>query len=60
MTIPNYVDGIPTEKRRSADRRKLIEAYYSDLWKQLQREGKPHAVFNEFLLRIKITKMGVS
>lgn len=28
MMIPNYVDGTPTEKRRSADCRNLIEVYY--------------------------------
>lgn len=49
MIIPDYVDGIPTEKRRSAERRKLIENYYSELWKQLQRKGKDNTVFNEYL-----------
>ena len=59
MTIPNYVDDTPTEKRRSADCCRLIGAYYSELWKQLRREGKSKAAFNEFLLRIKIAKIGV-
>ena len=49
MVIPNFIDGIPTEKGRSAERRKLIETYYLELWKHLQRERKNNSVYNEFL-----------
>ena len=39
-TLPEYIQGIPTAKYRSRERRSLIAQYYSNLWKQLQRMGK--------------------
>ncbi|MBQ3845314.1 MAG: hypothetical protein II817_10110 [Bacteroidales bacterium] len=48
-TLPEYIQGIPTAKYRSRERRSLIAQYYSNLWKQLQRMGKKNIVFNEYL-----------
>ena len=37
IEIPEYIEGIPTEKKKSSERRGLIESYYESLWKELQR-----------------------
>ena len=47
--LPEYISGIPTAKNRSRERRSLIETYYSNLWKKLQKEGKKNMIFNDFL-----------
>ena len=47
--LPEYVNGIPTAKNRSRERRMLIAKYYSQLWKQLQRERHNNMIFNDFL-----------
>ena len=49
METPEYIEGIPTEKKRSKERFTLIMGYYETLWKQLQRKGLPNAVKNNFL-----------
>jgi hypothetical protein len=49
METPEYIEGIPTEKKRSKERFTLILGYYETLWKPLQREGLPNAVKNKFL-----------
>ena len=46
---PEYVEGIPTEKMKSPERRRLIESYYESLWKELQRENGTNGIFNSFL-----------
>ena len=48
-SIPEYVEGIPTAKKRSRERFELIMNYYKALWKRLQKEGKLNAIKNEFL-----------
>jgi len=47
--LPEYINGIPTAKNRSKERRSLIAKYYSNLWKQLQREGRNNRIYNEYL-----------
>ena len=49
MQIPEYIEGIPTEKKQSKKRVNLIRDYYSKLWKKLQKEGRNNSVFNKFL-----------
>ena len=49
METPEYIEGIPTEKRKGKERFALIMNYYDTLWKQLQRENRPNAVKNKFL-----------
>ena len=47
--LPEYINGIPTAKHRSRERRSLIAKYYSNLWKKLQKEGRKNMIFNDFL-----------
>lgn len=47
--IPEYIEGIPTSKKRSSERFDLIMKYYKNLWKRLQREVKPNSIKNDFL-----------
>ena len=49
MQIPEYIEGIPTEKKRSQERFALIMSYYEKLWKQLQREHNSNFIRNKFL-----------
>ena len=49
MEIPEYIEGIPTEKKRSKERFVLIMGYYDNLWKQLQREDNANFIRNKFL-----------
>ena len=49
MEIPQYVEGIPTEKGKSLERRLLIESSYELLWKELQRESRTNGIFCHFL-----------
>lgn len=49
METPEYVEGIPTEKKRSKERFALIMDYYERLWKQLQRENNSNCIRNKFL-----------
>ena len=47
--IPEYIEGIPTAKWAVKNRRALIDGYYENLWKQLQREVNSNYITNEFL-----------
>ena len=47
--LPEYIEGIPTEKSRSAERRSIIKSFYVNLWKTFQREKRASVVYNEFL-----------
>ena len=58
--IPEYVEGIPTEKKKSPERRSLIESYYESLWKELQRENGTNGVINSYLGVTILVKKGES
>lgn len=60
MEIPEYIEGIPTEKRKSPERRHLIETYYESLWRELQRENGTNGIFNQFLGVTILVKKGES
>ena len=60
METPEYIEGIPTEKKKSPIRRSLIEHYYELLWKELQRENGTNGIFNTFLGVTVIIKKGES
>ena len=47
--LPEFINGIPTAKNRSRERRSLIAKYYSNLWRKLQKEGRKNTIFNDFL-----------
>ena len=47
--LPEYIEGIPTNKKASKERVILIKSFYENHWKQLQRTGKINCVFNDFL-----------
>lgn len=47
--LPEFINGIPTAKNRSRERRSLIAKYYSNLWKKLQKEGRKNTIFNDYL-----------
>ena len=49
MELPEYIEGIPTEKRKGNERFTLIMKYYDRLWRQLQKNGYNNKVHNEFL-----------
>ena len=49
MEIPEYVEGIPTEKKTSGKRREIIKEEYIHLIERLQKKRGKKAVFNEFL-----------
>ena len=59
METPEYIEGIPTEKKKSPERRSLIEHYYDLLWKELQRENGTNGIFNPFLGVTVLIKKGV-
>jgi hypothetical protein len=48
-TLPEYIQGIPTAKNKSRERRSLIAMYYSNLWKRLQRENHNNRIYNDYL-----------
>ena len=60
MEIPQYVEGIPTEKGKSLERRRLIENSYGLLWKELQRENGTNGIFCHFLGVTVLIKKGES
>ena len=37
-TLPEFIEGIPTQRRFKVERFNLINQYYFDLWRNLQRE----------------------
>lgn len=47
--IPEYVEGIPTEKKKVRERFALIKSYYEKLWKDLQRKSGGNSIHNKFL-----------
>ena len=47
--LPEFISGIPTAKNQSRERMDLIKKYYSNLWKQLQREGHNNRIYNHYL-----------
>ena len=49
IEIPEYVEGIPTEKKRVKERFELINLYYEKLWKNLQRQTGGNSIHNKFL-----------
>lgn len=49
METPEYIEGIPTEKKRVKERFELIKSYYENLWKDLQREKGSNYIHNKFL-----------
>jgi len=49
MEIPEYIEGIPTEKKRSKEHFALIMNYYETIWKQLQRDCDSNFIRNKFL-----------
>ena len=56
METPEYIEGIPTEKKKSPERRSLIEHYYESLWKELQRENGTNGIFNPFWVSLLLSK----
>ena len=38
--IPEFIEGIPTQRRFKEERRNLVKQYYRDLWRNLQRKRK--------------------
>lgn len=46
--IPEFIEGIPTKRSASKERRELIVKYYDSLWKHLQREVKSNYIYNEY------------
>lgn len=48
-TLPEFIQGIPTAKNKSRERRSLIAQYYSNLWKRLQRAGHNNRIYNDYL-----------
>ena len=49
METPEYIESIPTEKKRSKERFALIMNYYETIWKQLQRDCSSNFIRNKFL-----------
>lgn len=47
--LPEYIEGIPTNKKATKERVALIKSFYEKHWKQLQRTGRINRVFNAFL-----------
>ena len=47
--IPEYIEGIPTEKKKVKERFDLIKSYYEKLWKDLQRKTGSNSIHNKFL-----------
>ena len=47
--IPEYVEGIPTEKKKVKECFALIKSYYERLWKDLQRKTGGNSIHNKFL-----------
>lgn len=48
VSIPEYIEGIPTKKSLVVERRNLITKFYSELWKRLQREVRSNYIFNDY------------
>lgn len=46
--VPEYIEGIPTNREAISERKNLIIKYYNDLWKRLQREVNSNYIYNEY------------
>lgn len=46
--LPDFIEGIPTNKHAIKERRALVVKYYNDLWKRLQKEVNSNYIFNDF------------
>ena len=49
MTIPPYIEGIPTDRKKLEERFRLIRFYYDKHWKEIQRDTGSNFIHNEFL-----------
>ena len=49
METPEFVEGIPTEKKKVKERFELINSYYEKLWKELQQKSGSNFIHNKFL-----------
>lgn len=49
MQIPEYIEGIPTEKKRVRERREIIKREYIRLIEKLQNTRGKKAVYNHYL-----------
>ena len=49
METPEFIEGIPTEKKKVKERFELIRSYYEKLWKDLQRNSGSNCIHNKFL-----------
>jgi hypothetical protein len=47
--LPEYIEGIPTNKHQVKERFELVMSYYEKLWIKLQRESRSNYIRNEFL-----------
>ena len=48
-TLPTYINGIPTDKNATVQRRNIIRQTYMDLLQHLQQTKGKKAIFNNFL-----------
>ena len=49
MEIPEYIEGIPTQKKESRKRREIIKKEYIRLMEKLQNTNGKKAVYNNYL-----------
>ena len=49
MEIPEYIEGIPTQKKESRKRREIIKKEYIRLMEKLQNTNGKKAVYNKYL-----------
>ena len=49
METPEFIEGIPTEKKKVKERFELIRSYYEKLWKDLQRNSGSNCIHNKFI-----------
>lgn len=49
IQIPDYIEGIPTDRKKLEERFRLIQSYFDKLWKEIQREFGGNYIHNAFL-----------
>ena len=49
QTLPEFIEGIPTDKKATQQRREYIKQTYMNLLEKLQRVNGKKAVYNKFL-----------
>ncbi len=49
IQIPDYIEGIPTDRKMLEERFRLIQSYYDKLWEEIQREFGANYIHNAFL-----------